>query len=320
MAGTMRKSKGTSGFPMHRPGKFLPKLYGALTFVVIVLSALLLRLVDRTNGKIKTSGKTRRFYLHVPKSAQRSTPIPLVITFHGFAEWPAHVMRTSGWNKLADHHGFLVVYPSGSGTPKHWRTRGSKGTPDDPGLDVQFVKDLILYLEQKFNIDPSRIFINGFSNGGGISHLLACKMADKIAAFGCVSGALIYARQETEPGRPMPLIAFHGTADPIVPFDGGPSRSFEIPFPVVPDWMHNWAVLNGCEPSPVPIFNSAHVNGIRYDGSTRQAEVAFYTIDGGGHAWPGGIPLPKWLAGSTTDEINATELMWQFFSHHPLQP
>ncbi len=229
-------------------------------------------------------------------------------------------MRTSGWNKLAERYGFLVFYPAGSGIPKHWRTRGLKGTPIDPEMDVQFVKDLILYLEQKYNIDPSRIVINGFSNGGGISHLLECKMADKVAAFGSVSGALIYAKQKNEPGRPMPLIAFHGTSDPIVPFHGGPSRAFEIPFPVVPDWMRSWAVLNGCVPSPVGIFNSAHMNGIRYDGSTGQAEVNFYTITGGGHAWPGGIPLPQWLAGSTTNEINATELMWQFFSQHPLQP
>ncbi len=316
----MTRIKSTSGFPLHRPGKFHPKRYGVLSFVVIVLSALMLRLVDRTNGKIKSSGKTRCFYLHVPKSVERSSPTPLVITFHGFAEWPAHVMRTSGWNKLADRYGFLVVYPAGSGIPKHWRTRGLKGTPDNPEVDVQFVKDLILYLEQKYNIDPSRIVINGFSNGGGISHLLACKMADKVAAFGSVSGALIYARQENEPVRPVPLIAFHGTADPILPFHGGPSRSFEIPFPVVPDWMLSWAVLNGCEPAPVTIFHSVHVNGIRYDGSTGQAEVNFYTITGGGHAWPGGIPLPQWLAGSTTNEINATELMWQFFSQHPLQP
>jgi len=290
------------------------------SFVVIVLSVLMVRLVDRTNGKIKSSGMTRRFYLHVPKSVRRSDPTPLVITFHGFAEWPAHVMRTSGWNKLADQYGFLVVYPSGTGMPKHWRTRGVKGQPDDPALDVQFVNDLILFLEQKYNIDQSRIFINGFSNGGGISHLLACKMADKIAAFGSVSGALLYPMQANEPTRPMPLIAFHGTADPIVPFNGGPSRSFEIPFPVVPDWVRNWAVLNGCEPDPAVIFNSTHVSGIQYDGLPGQASVIFYTIDGGGHAWPGGIPLPKWLAGSTTNEINATALMWQFFSQHSLQP
>ena len=305
---------------MNRPGKFHPKLYGFLSFLVIGLSALMLRLVDRTNGKIQTSGKTRRFYLHVPKSVQHSALTPLVITFHGFAEWPAHVMRTSGWNKLADQNGFIVVYPSGSGVPKHWRTRGVKGQPDDPALDVQFVNDLILFLEQKYNIDPGRIFINGFSNGGGISHLLACKMADKIAAFGSVSGALIYSMQENEPVRPMPLIAFHGTADPIVPFNGGPSRSFEIPFPVVPDWMRKWAALNGCESAPVNIFTSAHVTGIRYAGSDGQAPVVFYTIEGGGHAWPGGIPLPNWLAGITTKEINATELMWQFFCQHPLQP
>ena len=109
--------------------------------------------------------------------------------------------------------------------------------------------------------------------------------------------------QENEPVRPMPLIAFHGTADPIVPFYGGPSRSFEISFPTVPDWMRNWAVLNGCEPAPVKIFNSVHVTGVQYDGSTGQAPVVFYTIEGGN----------VYLGVSTTDELLLT-----YYAAHPV--
>ncbi len=274
--------------------------------------------LDRYNGQLEVMGQTRYYILHAPENLDPSTPVPLVVTFHGFAEWPMHVMRTSRWNDLADKYGFIVVYPSGSGMPKRWRTGVSGTSYDDATPDIRFVTDLIADLQARYNIDSRRIYLNGFSNGGGISHMLAFQMADRIAAFGSVSGALIYPTQGQALARPVPFIAFHGTADHIVPFYGGSTNHFRFSFPPVTNWVRNWADLNGCDPTPKAIFNSPHVTGQQYDGSGPDEEVVFYTIVGGGHAWPGGVPLPRWIAGRTTQEIDATELMWQFFSRHPL--
>ena len=117
-------------------------------------------------------------------------------------------------------------------------------------VDVRFISDLIDKLQQDYVIDPTRIYVNGLSNGGGMTYLLACELSERIAAVGSVSGAYLYPLEDCQPERPVPLIAFHGTADPIVPFIGGPSRSFDIPFPVIPDWMAAYAAKNGCNPTP----------------------------------------------------------------------
>ncbi len=268
-----------------------------------------------SNGKIQTGGVTRRYILHVPTGLPAGTPAPLVITIHGYADWPEHQMKMSRWNDLADEHGLIVVYPMGTGFPRHWRT----STEDGSAADVTFIADLIAKLEQDYNIDRARIYVNGLSNGGGMSHMLACELSDQIAAFGSVSGALLYPAEACNPSHPMPLIAFHGTADPIVPYHGGSSASFDIPFPDVPDWMAAWAARNGCAATPQPLPAQGDVSGLRYSDCRENAEVHFYTVAGGGHIWPGGDPMPKFIVGHTTQDADATALMWAFFSQYRLE-
>ena len=212
---------------------------GILASALSVTLVLVFRFLNRTNGKILSSGELRKYLLYVPKSYDPTTPTPLIISLHGFAEWPAHQMQISHWNDLADRHGFIVVYPCGTGFPLRWRIRGDAGTPQDPALDVTFIADLIDKLQSDYNIDPARIFANGLSNGGGMSFLLSCRLAARIAAIGTVSGAFLLPWDDCKPSRPVPLIAFHGTSDPIVPYSGGPSRSFELPFPSIPGLDRN---------------------------------------------------------------------------------
>ena len=173
------------------------------------------------SGRIVSGGQERAYVLHVPKNYDPSIPVPLVISLHGFAEWPAHQMEISRWNDLADREGFLVVYPAGTGFPLRWRLRGDATNPDLPMTDVRFISDLIDRLMQEYRIDPARVYANGLSNGGGMSDVLACTLADRIAAIGGVSGAYLFPRDECRPPRAVPVIAFHGTDDPIVPYPGG---------------------------------------------------------------------------------------------------
>lgn len=283
----------------------------ALIALVALLGLIAWTWTGRADGHIVSGGEQRSYLLHVPASYDPTTPVPLVISIHGFAEWPAHQAQISGWNDLADEHGFIVVYPAGTGFPRRWRAGG--GTPAAASQDVVFIADLIDDLSARYNIDPTRIYANGLSNGGGMSYLLACGLADRIAAFGSVSGAYLYALDECRPGRVAALIAFHGTADPIVPYEGGPSASFDIPFPVVPDWIAAFAGRSGCDAMPEQLPAQGAASGVRYTGCRDGAEIVFYTIAGGGHAWPGGEPLPRVIVGHTPQDIDATAEMWDFF-------
>lgn len=290
-----------------------------LLLVGVAIAAAFVFGIDRTNGKLISSGQKREYLLYVPPSYTQQTPVPLVISIHGFSDWPAHHMEMTGWNDLADEYGFLVAYPSGVGFPKRWRAGSPSNEETNSMVDVSFISDLIDQLQQDYTIDPARIYVNGMSNGGGMTYLLACKLPERIAAVGSVSGAYLYPLEDCQPARPVPLIAFHGTADPIVTFTGGPSRSFNVPFPDIPGWVEAYAVKNGCDPSPEVVLEQDTVSRLAYGDCDAGADVVFYKIEGGGHTWPGGQSLPVWLTGLTSMEVDATRLMWAFFETHPLE-
>lgn len=287
-----------------------------LSVSLVLFVAIAFRLANRTNGTITSAGETRSYLLYVPESYDPSAPVPLVITIHGFAQWPAHQMQITHWNDLADEYGFIAVYPAGTGFPMRWRV-GSRAGPEDGSMqDVTFISDLIAQLESEYNIDPDRIYANGLSNGGGMSFLLSCEMSDRIAAIGTVAGAFTLGWDDCQPSRPVPTMVFHGTADPIVPYAGGPYDDTGIRFPSIPAWVGTLAGRNDCEPEAVDIPSGGQVSGIRYAGC--DADVVFYTITGGGHTWPGGEPIPEWIAGPTSQDIDATRTLWDFFLSHPL--
>jgi polyhydroxybutyrate depolymerase len=290
----------------------------ALLLAVPLILAAAFLIANRTNGSIESGGQVRRYLLHVPDKYDPETPAPLVISIHGFAEWPAHQMQISRWDELADEEGFLVVFPSGTSFPLRWSAHGQADLEQNPLRDVEFISDLIDHLEQEYNIDPNRIYANGLSNGGGMSFMLSCYRSDRIAAIGTVAGAYLLPWESCQPDRPIPIIAFHGVADPVVPFAGGPSRSFDVPFPSIVEWVAEAAKRNGCQ-SVVELPDQGEVSGMGYTECSQNAEVVFYQVETGGHSWPGGEPLPYWIAGNTTQDVDATRLMWQFFQEHPMR-
>lgn len=288
----------------------------ALLALIAAVVAVVFTQLDKSNGSIQSSGMRRTYLLHVPANLDLSKLVPLVISLHGFAEWPAHQIQISGWNDLADKQGFLVVYPSGTGFPKRWKAGGQPAGAADKWQDVTFISDLIDELQKQYNIDPARIYANGLSNGGGMAYLLGCTLSDRIAAVGSVAGAFVFPLEECQPARPVPMIAFHGTADPIVPYLGGPTRDFI--FPSIPQWMAARAQINGCNAAPTQLPASGEASGVRYSGCLQEADVVFYSIQDGGHSWPGGEPLPEWIVGHTSKDILATRTMWEFFQQYSL--
>jgi polyhydroxybutyrate depolymerase len=130
------------------------------------------------------------------------------------------------------------------------------------------------------------------------------------------------------PARPVPMMAYHGTADPVVPYQGGEMPDWllrqgagvidaPIYFVGAEDWTSAWAASIGCDATPDALPAQGDARGIRYTGCDDDAEVIFYTIEGGGHTWPGGWPIPA--VGKTSSDIDATEEMWQFFQGYSLE-
>ena len=290
----------------------------ALVLVTGVLAVALYWEIYRSDGEVLSSGRKRSYLLHVPKTYQPNRPTALVICLHGFAEWPAHVMRLSHWNRLADEAGFLVVYPFGSSFPLRWNCGGRFGQQEQAQQDVQFISDLIDQLKKEYNLDESRVYANGLSNGGGMSFLLASQLSERIAAIGSVGGAYLLPWTDYHPKRPVAAMIFHGTADPIVPFHGKSWGTSGFALPDIPQWVQTLAARNGCQTNSVPLPASGSVSGVHYPGGTNHADVVFYTVAGGGHTWPGGKQMAAFIVGKTTTGVDATRLMWNFFQEHPL--
>lgn len=288
-----------------------------LPLALALVEAVSFHVRNRSNGTLESSGLTREYLLHVPTSYDRARPTPLVITLHGGAMWPVAQMELSQWNRVADHHGFIVVYPSarsGRG-PRAWRAGGGPGQE----RDVRFIAELIDTLRARYTIDPARIYANGLSNGGGMAFVLSCTLSDRIAAIGLVGTAIFLPWSACADRRAVPMIAFHGTADRQALYHGGKSWVARDTFPNIPVWTATWARRNRCAPSAVESRIAADVTRLEYTQCADAASVLLYRIEGGGHTWPGGGPLPDWFVGRTSNSVDASSLMWAFFREHPLR-
>jgi polyhydroxybutyrate depolymerase len=273
---------------------------------------------NRNNGALVSSGEKREYLLYVPKSYDPGRPAPLVISLHGGALWGAAHREISGWNAVADEQGLLVVYPSGVGGrgPRAWRA----GVGGDSAPDVRFIAELIDALKASYTIDPTRIYADGLSNGGGMAFLISCTLSDRIAAVGLVASAQFLPWSGCEDRRPVPMIAFHGTADRLTPYHGGKSPvSRHHVFPSIPGFTATWARRNRCAETPVESAAAADVTRLEYTGCADDASVVLYTIRGGGHTWPGGRPTTEWFVGRTSTGVDASRQAWAFFQEHPLR-
>jgi len=279
---------------------------------------------NRITGTIVSSGQRREYLLHVSSHYDPTRATPLVISLHGAAVWPATQREASQWNRLADRRGFIVVYPSGT-------TLDGNGTGRlpfrvwvaEPGpsvtADSRFISDLIDSLSADYRIDPARIYADGLSNGGGMAFALSCTLSRRIAAIGMVAAAHALTWSWCPDSTPVPVIAFHGTADPMVAYNGaGTGWLNPRPFPNIPGFMAHWARRNHCQGTPTETAAASDVVRREYAGCAAGAAVVLYTVRGGGHQWPGGTPLPVWLAGAASQSIDATRLMWNFYLAHPL--
>jgi polyhydroxybutyrate depolymerase len=165
-----------------------------------------------------------------------------------------------------------------------------------------------------FCIDESRVYAMGISNGGGMTSLLGCRLNDRFAAIAPVAGSP-YSELLCSGAGPMPIVAFHGTDDELVPFEGGPGGRLGLPLNAVRDNMLGWARHNGCDLTLQTQRIAEDVVLESYGSCADGADAQLYVVEGGGHTWPGSSRNIRAL-GTTTRSISATGIAWQFFTEH----
>lgn len=262
----------------------------------------------------------RHYWLVVPPNPAPDRPMPIVFLFHG-ANLTGMALQKQGFTPLALREKFIAVYPDG--LDGHWD--GGREYVGGRGDDIQFVSTLIDSLAKRFPVDQRRIYATGESNGGIFCYTLAARLSERIAAIAPVVGELsIDIARHFPPKTPVSVIAFNGTADTFVPFDGVPEAALMS----ATRSAASWRVWDGCAARPdlqdVPLVEVDRQAGLRiarvdFTGGQGGSEVVLYIVKGGGHTWPGFDTNKVWAkqAGKTAQSIDATKLIWEFFVAHP---
>jgi polyhydroxybutyrate depolymerase len=255
--------------------------------------------------------QTRTFQLYVPAAYDGTRAVPVVFNFHGYGSNAMQQMVYGNFKPLADRDNFLVVAPDGQGKPLHFNLNGERGAQDD----IAMVVALLDHIEATLCVDARRVYSTGMSDGGAMTSVLACKLSDRFAAFGAV--AVILFLPGCGGSTPTAIAAFMGTDDPVVPFDGGKVRCCGgATLGSAPDAMAGWASHDGCATDFHDERLGTEVRKRTWTGCQPGGEAVFYIIDGGGHTWPGSIPIKSF--GLTTTQIDASATIWDFFNAHPL--
>ncbi|UQA63746.1 hydrolase [Polyangium aurulentum] len=269
-----------------------------------------------------SGGRLRSALLHVPASYDSDVGTPLVLNFHYYTGTPLLQAALSQMNPVSDARGFIVAYPAGIGASFNFGS--CCGLAWQLGVDdVQFARDLVAAISREYCIDPSRIHATGMSNGAALAHRLGCEAADVFASIAPVA-AVLPEPSTCVPSRPISVLQFHGTADPLVPYDGSepmlppgfpvPAGTFDY-YPVV-DSIGAWRQIDGCPASPALTYANGDATCVAWSPCNGGTATELCTIDGGGHTWPGGTPIP--LVGPTSQDLEASEKMIDFFEAHPM--
>jgi polyhydroxybutyrate depolymerase len=251
---------------------------------------------------LEIAGVQREFLVHLPPHP--TAAMRLIVDFHGANSNMREQAIYSGFDAIADRDGFVVATPNGiDAAVRQWRFLGTKD-------DVNFAVAIVQSLVRDACVDASHAYATGISSGGAMTASVACQASTTFAGFAPVA-ADFYLPPICDQAKRRPIIIFHGTADPVVPYGGGHvGTSAGLPVGAAEATAAAWAHHNGCKPGPVQTRVSSQVTRLRWNGCVQP--VVMYRIEGGGHTWPGAaIDVPL---GLTTKQISASTQMWKFFT------
>lgn len=277
-------------------------------------------------GYIALGGLKRTYDLHLPTGYEKGKPMPLLFVLHGGGGDAHKVARLTGLSRAADSAGFIVCYPNA--VNGHWndgrqvrRFRSQRHDIDDVG----FIDALIDRFAEDLGIDRQRVYVTGISNGGMMCHRLGCELSGRISAIAPVAASLPEPMAGSgRPERGVSVLAINGTADPLVPYEGGGVglRAKRGEVISVPKTVKFWVTADGCgmKPEVTELPDIDPDDGIevvreRYSGGRDSSEVILYRVEGGGHTWPSGARRTARF-GKTARDIDATRVILEFFQKH----
>jgi polyhydroxybutyrate depolymerase len=271
----------------------------------------------------KIAGHERVVIVHVPSHYVKAKAVALVLNLHGSGSTALGQESFSGMDTTSDQHTFIVAYPQGlitSGSGFDWNVPnvplvGGTYAPADSANDVTFLVDLVSVLESSYCINRNEVYATGMSGGGRMASQLGCDASGVFAAVAPVAGLRLPAPCPTT--RSVPVVAFHGTADPIDPYKGHGEAYWTYSVKVAASL---WAGQDACG-SDATVQSHTGYTLTTYAQCSDGADVELYSLIGEGHEWPGGptqSPIVTGLLGPQSNAVNANQVMWSFFMKHPL--
>jgi len=277
-----------------------------------------------TTLNLEVKGFDRTVIVHVPRGSSDSTPLALVLNLHGSGATALDQELFSGMNRTSNDDDFIVAYPQGliaDGSGYDWNVPsepliGGRAVPKGSANDVTFLATLVKTLEMKYCINKNEVYATGFSGGAREVSQLACDESSIFAAVAPISGL----RRPTPcpTTRAVPIIAFHGSDDPVDPFKGNGQAYWTYS---VPTAEKDWAQQDGCSSKSATSQPSKGVTLTTYSRCADGSAVQLYEVKDEGHEWPGGPAMPSDLTsvlGPQSSAVDANAVMWSFFTAHPL--
>ncbi|MBX9688806.1 MAG: hypothetical protein K2X27_19010 [Candidatus Obscuribacterales bacterium] len=282
---------------------------------------------------------SRRYLVHLPQTYKQGKELPVLLVFHGLGMNGSSVRALSAMDLTAERNSFITVYPDALG--HRWNDGVQQAAGSD---DVAFISNMLDDMAGKFKYDKRRIYACGISNGGFFVQRLACELSQRIAAIGVIAASAadaVCARCNTRRG--IPAVFFLGTDDPLIPREGENKELGKLGDALglselgiknlnttvakaggvmsADEAVEFWARNNGCSAHPrieaVPDRDPRDGCRVKRETYSGGSELIVYTIEGGGHSWPGGMGfVAQDLIGKTCNDINASEILWQFFQSH----
>ncbi len=256
---------------------------------------------------IHSGGLSRTFIVHIAPS-YGNQPQALVINYHGYQNTALRTAQRTNMGVEADRAGFILVFPQGVDNPPSWNAGVGAFGPTGDADDVQFTRDLISYFEHNYCVDAHRIYVTGYSLGGGMAYRIACALSNQIAAFATVAGAFYRIPGGCNPSRPIPVLEIHGQADQFAPYDGNTYMGMAA----VQTYLNFWLAHDNCNLSSKVIFQKADVTGLEWSHCANGTVIEHYRISDGGHVWPGSNPTLG--IGYNSHTIDASVVIWNFLS------
>jgi polyhydroxybutyrate depolymerase len=276
------------------------------------------------NLSLEFGGRVRTFYVYAPSSYDKKTKLPLVMNLHGgFGNGPQQCEATF-MKETAENNDFIVACPTGTsklGIVNYW----NDGYLDSYAVnnnvdDVGFIEVMINDLSEKFYINEKKVYSTGISNGGIMSYRFACEISNKITAIAPVAGSMMEYFDTCNPTRKVPVIIFHGLDDTHIPYNGGIGEDAVAQYshPSVQQALDFWIEKNGVSSTPIETGRIGNALYEIYGTSDSGGQIVLWTLEGGGHTWPGGDSMLDTL-GTVNQDIDASQEMWDFFKQFSIE-